>query len=103
MTQWLAVLLASVIAYALKLLGYLVPAQWLENPRAVRVSVLLPAALLGALVAVQTFGLGHGLAFDARIVGLAVAAIALWLRAPFVAVVVLAAVATALTRLAGVG
>ena len=96
-------LVASVAAYALKLVGYFVPARWLRHPVAGRVSVLLPAALLGALVVVQTFSAGDRLAFDARIVGLLVAAIALWRRAPFIVVVVLAAGATAATRAAGVG
>jgi hypothetical protein len=102
-TQWIAVLAASAVAFGLKLLGDVVPAHWLRHPVAVRTSVLLPAALLGGLVAVQTFSAGHRLAYDARVVGLAVAAIALWRRAPFLVVVVLGAAATALTRLAGVG
>ncbi|MCU1676400.1 MAG: branched-chain amino acid transport [Frankiales bacterium] len=103
MTNWVAVLAASAVAYALKLVGYFVPARWLEHPSAGRVSLLLPAALLGALVAVQTFGNGHSLSFDARIVGLLVATVALWRRAPFLVVVVLAAAATAATRAAGIG
>ena len=103
MTNWVAVLAASLAAYALKLVGYFVPAKWLAQPIAARVSALLPAALLGGLVAVQTFSSGHRLASDARIVGIVVAGLALWRRAPFLLVVVLAAAATAATRAAGVG
>ena len=103
MTNWIAVLVASAAAYALKLVGYFVPARWLRHPVAGRVSVLLPAALLGALVVVQTFSAGGRLAFDARVVGLLVAAFALWRRAPFLLVVVLAAGATAATRAVGIG
>ena len=53
---------------------------------------LLAPALLGALVAVQTFGNGRALAVDARVLGVAVAAVAIWRRLPLLAVVVLAAV-----------
>jgi hypothetical protein len=60
---------------------------------------LLPAALLPALVAVNTFAGDRRLVLDARAVGLAVALIATWRRAPFVVVVVSAAAATALVRL----
>jgi hypothetical protein len=60
---------------------------------------LLPAALLPALVAVNTFAGDRRLVLDARAVGLAVALIATWRRAPFVVVVVGAAAATALVRL----
>jgi branched-subunit amino acid transport protein len=67
-----------------------------------RVIPLLAPALLAALVITETFG-GSGshprsLALDARAAGLAVAAVALWLRAPLYVVVVAAAAATALLR-----
>jgi branched-subunit amino acid transport protein len=60
---------------------------------------LLAPSLLAALVVTQTFGNGRALALDARLVGVSVAAIALWLRTPVLVVVILAAAATALTRL----
>lgn len=63
-----------------------------------RVADLLPAALLAALVLVSTFTDDGRLVVDARAVGLAAAGVALWGRAPFVVVVVVAAVATALAR-----
>lgn len=59
---------------------------------------LLPAALLASLAMVSTVGAGRELILDARIVGLVVAGVALWRRAPFVLVIVLASVATAVTR-----
>ena len=59
---------------------------------------LLPAALLASLAVVSTVGDGQSIVVDARVVGLVVAALALWKRAPFVLVVVLASAATALTR-----
>lgn len=60
---------------------------------------LLPAALLAALAIVSTVGDGRSVVVDARLVGLVVAGFALWRRAPFVVVVVLASAATAVTRL----
>ncbi len=57
-------------------------------------------ALLAALVATNTFADGQQLTIDARVVGLAVAAVAIRFRAPALLVIVLAAAATALVRLA---
>ena len=63
------------------------------------VAALLPIAMLSALVAVQTFGSGQSLVIDARLAGVAVAVVALVLRAPFLAVVLAAAITAALLRL----
>jgi hypothetical protein len=101
MTVWIAVLGASAIAYAFKLAGYTVPARWLEHQRILRVTAMLPAALLAALVVLQTFSSGTRLAFDARAAGLAVAIVALLARAPFILVVILAAATAGLLRAAG--
>jgi hypothetical protein len=60
-------------------------------------------ALLGALVAVQTFAVGQALVIDARLAGLAAAVVALLLKAPFLVVVVVAAVTAALLRATGLG
>jgi hypothetical protein len=49
----------------------------------------------------QTLGSSDGLSVDARLVGVCAAAVGLALRAPLVVVVVLAAVATAITRALG--
>lgn len=57
-------------------------------------------ALLAALVATNTFADGRTLTIDARVVGLGVAAVAIRFRAPALLVIVLAAAATALVRLA---
>jgi uncharacterized membrane protein len=98
---WIAVLAASAIAFACKLAGYTVPPSVLERPRITAVTEVLPAALLAALVVLQTFSTGQALALDARAAGLVVAVLALLLRAPFILVVVLAAATAALLRLAG--
>lgn len=101
MTLWTAVLAASVICVALKATGYLLPAHWLDKPRPARIADLLTVALLSALVVVQTLGAGQAIVVDARLPAVGVAALLLWLRAPFLVVVVGAAVTAALLRLWG--
>jgi branched-subunit amino acid transport protein len=99
--MWPLVLTASVGCYLLKLAGHSVPQSVLGRPRVRRIAALLPVALLAALVAVQTFGSGHALVVDARLPGVAAAAIALVLRAPFLVVVVVAGVVAAGLRYTG--
>lgn len=91
---WVVVLVAAGAAYALKLIGHVVPQRLLDGPRTTRVTTLLPVALLAALVGVQTFTEGSRIVVDARTASLGVAIVALLLRAPFL-VVVVAAAATA--------
>ena len=101
MTLWNAILLASVICLAVKAAGYAVPGHWLDAPRPARIADLLTVALLAALVAVQTLGVGQSIVVDARIPAVLVAAGLLMLRAPFLVVVLAAAAVAALLRLWG--
>ena len=96
--EWAAVLATAVGCYLLKLAGLLVPERWLEGDRTARVMTLLPVALLAALAAVQALAVGDDLHPDARLAGVAVAAVALVLRAPFIVVVAAAALTAALLR-----
>ena len=96
---WLAILAAAAGCYLLKLGGLSVPGAVLEHPVVERVADLLPVALLAALIAVQVFADGQALVVDARLVGLGVAVVALVLRAPFIVVVLAAALAAALVRM----
>jgi hypothetical protein len=97
----LASLAASAVCFALKLVGHLLPTHWLAEPRIARTAALVTVALLAALVAVQTFTAGHSLVVDARLPAVIVAAVALALRAPFIVVVVAAAVTAAVLRALG--
>jgi hypothetical protein len=97
-STWPAVLGACAACHVVKLAGYLAPHSWLERPRVVRVAGLVTVALLAALVAVQALATGRALHPDARIPALAVAAILLWRRAPFVVVVAAAALTAAVLR-----
>lgn len=95
---WAAILVASVGCYLFKLAGMSVPASVLARPAVQRVAALLPVVMLSALIAVQTVGSGQALVFDARLAGIAVAGVAIWRRAPFLVVLILAAGTTALIR-----
>ena len=97
-TLWTVVLVGSVGCYLLKLAGLSVPAAWVESPWVSRVVEFTPAALLAALVAVQAATSGDDLVLDGRLVGLAAAALALALRAPFIVVLLLAGAAGALVH-----
>ncbi|AEE45680.1 AzlD domain-containing protein [Cellulomonas fimi] len=98
---WVAVVGAGLVCLGIKLVGHLVPEHWLAQPRVARTAALVTVALLSALVAVQAATSGRDLVVDARLPALAVAAVALALRAPFVLVVVLAAGTAALLRALG--
>jgi hypothetical protein len=95
---WAAVLALAAGAFALKLAGWLVPARVFEDPRVRRATLLVPVALLAALVVVQTAADGRALVVDARLAGLGAGAVALALRAPFLVLVVVAAATAAAVR-----
>jgi branched-subunit amino acid transport protein len=97
---WFALLGAGVGCYVLKLAGVSLPGRVLEHRVVERVADMIPVALLAALVAVQVFADGTRLTVDARAAGLAAAVVALLLRAPFLVVVFVAALAAAVLRLA---
>lgn len=99
MTATVVLVVLAVGTYGLKAAGPLALGDRELPATLQRASQLLPAAMLAALVAVSTVTADRHLTVDARLVGVAAAAVALWRRAPFVLVVAVAAGATALTRL----
>lgn len=102
MSLWTTVIVAGVLSFALKYAGYVVPQHWLDGPRISRITGLLPVALLSALVITQAFTTPAGdPTLDARAAGVAVAIVALLLRAPFLVVIVAAAAAAAGLRALG--
>ncbi|MCM2425761.1 AzlD domain-containing protein [Streptomyces sp. So13.3] len=99
MTTWIAIGVTAFGCYAVKLLGLSVPAGILERPLVKRLAALVPLALLAALTALQTFSTSElKLVVDARAAGLAAAAVALLLRAPFLVVIGAAVLVTAAVR-----
>ena len=101
MTAWTWILVAAIGCYLLKLGCYLIPLAWVEHPVVARATTAMTVGLLASLVALNTLTDGGRIVLDARLVGLAAAGVALWLRAPYLLVVVLGALATALGRVAG--
>jgi len=101
MTMWAWVLISCATAYAIKLAGYALPKAVLDRPIVRNTASALTVGLLASLVVTNTVTSGQHLVFDSRLLALAVAAIALWRKLPFIIVVILGAVAAALGRLAG--
>jgi len=96
--SWLTLLAIAAGAYAFKVLGLIVLGGRTLPDRLGRCLDLLPAALLPALIAVNTIVTGQHIVVDARLAGVSAAGIATWRRAPFPVVVVLGAGITALVR-----
>lgn len=96
--SWSAIILLAAGAYACKVLGLVVLGGRELPARVDRCVALLPAALLPALVAVQTLTTDDRWVLDARAAGVAAAIVAAWRRAPFPVVIVVGAVVTALVR-----
>ena len=96
---WVIVLTVGVGTMVIKSAGpVLLGGRPLPRRVGLVVATLAPA-LLAALVATTAVGSGQGLALDARVVGLAAAAVSILLRAPVLVVVVVAALAATVTRL----
>ncbi|HEY9411941.1 MAG TPA: AzlD domain-containing protein [Jiangellaceae bacterium] len=96
---WIAVLVAAVGCFAIKLAGLSLPASVLERPEVQRVATFLPIAMLAALVAVEAFDDGGRLAVDVRLLaGVGAGLAALVLRASFLVVIVVAVITTAVLR-----
>jgi len=95
---WTAIAALTVICFAIKAAGP-VALGGRELPRAAeRLIVLLPAALLTALVVVQTFASGRELVLDARAAGLGAALVSVALRASVLVVLLVAAATAAVLR-----
>lgn len=96
-TLSIAVLVVAV--WGQRLLGAFVIGPVLSRrPVVARAMGLLPAAVVMAVIIQLTVADGKSLVVDARLAGMAVAGILVWRRAPFIAVVLGAAAATAVLR-----
>ncbi len=95
-----SVIIASLAVYSWKLLGYLIPERFITDKFrdfAERVTV----ALLAAMVMIQGFTIEGEVVIDARLPALLVAAVLLWLRAPYILVVIAGAAVAGILRLLG--
>lgn len=93
--SWASVLVIAAGAFFFKLAGTFGLGHFMERPSMRAIGLLLPPALLAALVGVQTFSTGTDLVLDARAAGVIAGAFAVWRKAPFWVVVVVAAAVTA--------
>jgi branched-subunit amino acid transport protein len=96
--SWPALLGLAAAAYALKAVGPVFAGGRALPPALLRLLALAPIPLLAGLVAVQTLDGGQRLVVDPRVPALAVAALLVWRRAPFLVVVLAAAATAALLR-----
>jgi branched-subunit amino acid transport protein len=99
---WLAIAVLAAGTYALRLAGPVLRTRLTVPEAAQRYLSRAAVALLAALVATAALLAGTAFAGWARPAGVLVGAVLAWRRMPFVAVVVGAALTTALLRLAGV-
>lgn len=98
---WTLVLVLAGGAYVCKALGFFVLGRRALPAPLERCLALIPAAVVSALVVKDTFSAGQHLVIDARVAGVAAATVAVWKRAPFVVVIVVAAGVTAAVRALG--
>lgn len=98
---WLLVIVLGVGSFTCKVLGLVVIGARRLPPVVDRCLVLIPAALITALVVKDTFSVGQDLVLDARAAGVGMAVVLAWRRAPLVVVIVVGAAVTALVRAAG--
>jgi hypothetical protein len=98
---WVAVVAVGVATIAIKAAG---PVAFAGRPLPRAASAIMPLlapCLLAALVVGQTVADGRALVVDARLVGVAAAAVALGLRAPLLVVLAAAAGVAAAARALG--
>ncbi len=96
--SWATIFVIAGGAYLLKVSGLVLLRGWQPPTLVQRCLDLLPAALIAALIVVNTVVTGRYLVADARLVGVSAAAVAAWRKLPFLAVVIIGAAVTALVR-----
>lgn len=99
---WTIVFILAAGVWGQRFLGMYVGGPVLSRyPALGKLASLIPAAVVMAVIVQLTVAAGTSLEIDARLAGMAAAGVLVWRRAPFVAVVVAAAVVTAAVRAFG--
>lgn len=98
MLTWAAVALLAVGVYGQRALGAVAVDPERLDARVQQVLTALPLAIITAVIALQTLSADRSLTVDARVVGLAAAALCAWRRLPLLVTVLVAAGATAAVR-----
>jgi branched-subunit amino acid transport protein len=96
---WIVVIVIGVFTMLFKAAGPVFLGRRQLPARVDAVVALIAPVMLTALVVTQTFGGDEEVAVDARVPGVAAAAVAVWRGAPIVLAMVIAASVTALIRL----
>jgi branched-subunit amino acid transport protein len=97
-TLWITILAVALASMTIRAFGPILVGGRELPQSAKAVIALLAPALLTALVVTQTFGEDGRLVLDEKAIGVAIAVVALALRAPVLLAVGFAVVATALAR-----
>jgi branched-subunit amino acid transport protein len=101
MTFWIVVLVVGAATIAFKASGPVLLGRKPLGKRVQSVVDLLAPVMLAALVVTQMLGGDQEIVVDARVPGVAAAAVAIWRGVPLIVAMVIAAVVTALLRAAG--
>ena len=96
---WLVIAIVGAVTILFKASGPVLLGRQELPPRALAVVEVLAPAMLAALVVTQTVGGNRELLLDARLAGVAAGAVAVWLRAPLIVVMIVAALTAAVIRL----
>ena len=97
---WVVVAVVGIATIAFKAAGPVVIGRRELPPRIQSLVELLAPVMLIALVVTQTFGGDQEIEIDARVVGVGAAVVAIALRAHVIVAMAIAALVTALVRLA---
>jgi branched chain amino acid efflux pump len=97
--SWVVIAVVGVATMLFKSAGPVLLGTRELPPRVASVVEVLAPAMLAALVVTQTVGGDRELVFDERLLGVAAGGVAVWLRAPLLLVMVVAAATAALIRL----
>ena len=96
---WLVIAVVGAVTMVFKASGPVLLGTRQLPPRVASVVDVLAPAMLAALVVTQTVGGDQEIVLDERLAGIAAGGVAIWLRAPLLAVMVVAAATAALIRL----
>lgn len=97
--SWLVIGVVGAVTMAFKGAGPVVLGRRELPPRALALVEVLAPAMLAALVVTQAVGGDRAIVVDERLAGVAVAGVAIWLRAPLLLVIAVAGGTAALIRL----
>jgi branched-subunit amino acid transport protein len=97
--SWVVIAIVGAATMAFKASGPVLLGHRELPPRVTSVVEVLAPAMLAALVVTQTVGGDRELVLDERLAGVVAGGVAVWLRAPLIAVMVVAAATAGLIRL----